>query len=227
VYIDGFNLYYGCLKSNPHLRWLDIESLVVQLCREQNPSQHVAAIYYFTAPVQAVLSKHGVDSCRAQQDYWLALQAHSSDRLTLVKGKFLIASKSYHRDATPVNFDEKVQVLRAEEKQSDVNIAVQMLLDSFDGHCDQQVLLSNDSDCAPVLKAIKSRHPHMRLGVITPLRGHSREGIRPSGELSQCADWVRSRISEQQLVANQLPSTVKTRKRGISRPRRWQNLAAL
>ena len=26
VYVDGFNLYYGCLKGSPH-KWLDLETL--------------------------------------------------------------------------------------------------------------------------------------------------------------------------------------------------------
>jgi hypothetical protein len=26
VYIDGFNLYYGCLKGTPH-KWLDLDAL--------------------------------------------------------------------------------------------------------------------------------------------------------------------------------------------------------
>ncbi len=28
IYIDGFNLYYGLLKPNPALRWLDLAALV-------------------------------------------------------------------------------------------------------------------------------------------------------------------------------------------------------
>jgi len=33
-FIDGFNLYYGALKPNPRLRWLDLEVS----CRRSTPS---------------------------------------------------------------------------------------------------------------------------------------------------------------------------------------------
>jgi len=29
VYIDGYNLYYGCLKNSPH-KWLDVRALLAK-----------------------------------------------------------------------------------------------------------------------------------------------------------------------------------------------------
>src|SRR5215203_357311 len=48
VYIDGFNLFYGCLKGSPY-KWLDIEAL----CRRLLPRDHINRIRYFTALVTA------------------------------------------------------------------------------------------------------------------------------------------------------------------------------
>jgi hypothetical protein len=48
VYVDGFNLYYGCLKGSPY-KWLDLEIL----CRVLLPSDQISKIRYFTAKVSA------------------------------------------------------------------------------------------------------------------------------------------------------------------------------
>lgn len=44
VYVDGFNLYYGCVKGTPY-RWLDL----ARLCRVLLPSHEIHRIRYFTA----------------------------------------------------------------------------------------------------------------------------------------------------------------------------------
>ena len=48
VYIDGFNLYYGCLKRTPH-RWLDLQAF----CERMLPKDDVTKVRYFTALVSA------------------------------------------------------------------------------------------------------------------------------------------------------------------------------
>ena len=48
VYVDGFNLYYGCVRGTPY-KWLDI----AELFRRLLPPNDLRAIKYFTARVQA------------------------------------------------------------------------------------------------------------------------------------------------------------------------------
>ena len=48
VYIDGFNLYYGCLKGTPY-KWLDPAALARRLL----PADTIKRIRYFTAKVQS------------------------------------------------------------------------------------------------------------------------------------------------------------------------------
>jgi len=50
VYVDGFNLYYGCLKGSP-FKWLDL----VSFCRRLLPPEknQLQRIRYFTAKVRA------------------------------------------------------------------------------------------------------------------------------------------------------------------------------
>ena len=48
IYVDGFNLYYGCLKGTPY-RWLDLQAFAQKML----PRDEIAGIKYFTAIVDA------------------------------------------------------------------------------------------------------------------------------------------------------------------------------
>jgi hypothetical protein len=48
VYVDAFNLYYGCLKGTPY-RWLDLAAL----CRRLLPNDEINRVRYFAALVSA------------------------------------------------------------------------------------------------------------------------------------------------------------------------------
>ncbi len=47
VYVDGFDLYYGCLRNTPY-RWLDIDKLLQIIL----PKNDITLIKYFTARVK-------------------------------------------------------------------------------------------------------------------------------------------------------------------------------
>lgn len=220
AYIDGFNLYFGSLKGTPY-RWLDLPTLVKQLCHEQNPNCELVAIKYYTADIKAKLSPHRNASCKAQQDYLLSLQAHSEAKnfkLEIIKGKYSIRVKEYYASQEPVDFDNKLSVWVAEEKQTDVAIAVDLLCDVLDNAYDQLVIFSNDSDLVPALRTVKLRWPSKTIGVVAPIRG---EGRQPSEDLKKIADWTRHGIRENELASSQLPDKVQTRKRAVSKPEHW------
>lgn len=222
VYVDGFNLYFGCLKNTSH-KWLDLQKLIERLCREQNPSAEILSIKYFTAEISPRLSPRGEQSYNAQRDYLLALKA-TGDQLEVILGKFFIcASSLYPREAgtrNPESFESKVDVWRPEEKQTDVNIALHMLCDAQDSICDQQVLVTNDSDLSPILNQLRIRYPDITQGVISPIP-QGRVDRRPSSELKQRANWIRSHIKASELQDAQLPPFVLTRKRKIEKPDHW------
>jgi uncharacterized LabA/DUF88 family protein len=150
VYIDGFNLYFGCLRHTP-FKWLDVAKLAERLSREQNPSANIIEVKYFTADIKTKIERRGHASYKAQQDYLMALKSET-DNLSIIKGKYFITKSSYCRHADPVPFDDVVDVWRPEEKQTDVNIALHMLCDATDAKCEQMILFSNDSDLPPVLR---------------------------------------------------------------------------
>ncbi|MGH1361638.1 MAG: NYN domain-containing protein [Burkholderiaceae bacterium] len=219
VYVDGFNLYFGCLKSNKARRWLDIQKLFNRLCHENDPLSDVVEIKYFTAPIKSKLSPRGAVSSEAQSIYLRALEKHCQ-RLTVVLGHYQIVRNTLLLDQSPINFDQKVAVIRPEEKQTDVNIAVHMLCDAAEELCDQQVLVTNDTDCVPILKAIREKYPSIRLGVIAPLPDGEKER-RPSAELVHLSDWSRNSFRDEELRDSQLPDIVKTKKRYLRKPSHW------
>jgi hypothetical protein len=80
IYVDGFNLYYGCCKATPY-KWLDLAALGAQLL----PGQAVQDIRYFTAEVNLGPSDPG--QIVRQETYIRALR--TIPNLTIKKGFFL------------------------------------------------------------------------------------------------------------------------------------------
>ena len=49
AYIDGYNLYYGLLKGEAHIKWLDLRALVSAMFKEEH---ELLAVKFFTAHVR-------------------------------------------------------------------------------------------------------------------------------------------------------------------------------
>src|SRR6266446_1339293 len=118
VYIDGFNLYYGCIRGTPH-RWLDI----AVLCARLLPKNKVHRIRYFTA---LVTPRPSDPQQRNQQEIYIRA-LRTIPNLTIYFGSFL-ATKVRMRRADGHGF---VKVLKSEEKGSDVNLASHLLIDCY------------------------------------------------------------------------------------------------
>ena len=69
VYVDGFNLYYGCLKRS-RWKWLDLVALFERVLQ---PHHEIAAVKYFTARVSGT---PGDPSTPQRQDVYLRALKH-------------------------------------------------------------------------------------------------------------------------------------------------------
>jgi len=192
-------------------------ALAKRLCTEQNPKSEIIAIKYFTADIKAKLSTRGDASWAAQQDYLQALKKHIPC-IQIIKGSYAISKAKYHAYTDPIDFDTKHTVWRAEEKQTDVNIAIHMVIDAIDDKCEQAVLFSNDTDLVLALQTVRERKPNIIVGTIAPIRGEERQA---SVELSKHSHWTRHGIRVDELTSSQLPNTVLTRKRLVTKPDHW------
>lgn len=226
VYVDGYNLYYGRIRGTA-FKWLDPVALSERLLKEQDPSSSVSALRYFSAHCLARFATHGQASVLAQQSYLRALVARHHPRLTIQLG-----SHSFDRNGAllpayvegqPFDRSNRVRVWKLEEKQTDVNLALAMYRDACSGEFEQLVVVSNDSDVAPALKAIRSDFPALALGVVTPKHppDSDRTHRNTLSSLSDLADWTRHYLRDEELAACQLPARVPTGKRPIDKPVHW------
>jgi hypothetical protein len=112
VYVDGFNLYYGCLKGTPH-RWLDLGALCSQMLR---PHQRIVGIKYFTAWVQPRAGNP--QQAQRQQVYLRALE--TVPNLSIHLGRFLSRPAVRRLEKPPKRGNPYRSVWITEEKGSDV-----------------------------------------------------------------------------------------------------------
>ena len=135
IYIDGFNLYYGCLRGTPY-RWLDLDAL----CHRLFPQDTIHRIRYFTARV----SGRGSDpqAPLRQQFYLRALE--TIPHLTVHLGHFLTHPTRMPLAHPRPGGSQTVEVIKTEEKGSDVNLASYLLLDGFRNDFETAVVVSND-----------------------------------------------------------------------------------
>jgi hypothetical protein len=145
AYIDGFNLFYGSLKGTNN-KWLDLWSLCESLL---NHNQGLVAVKYFSARVGAF-----IDNFERPEKQKVYLQALSlNPKIEIKLGYF-----SLHRVRMP-DADEfengkikLLDVMKTEEKGTDVNLAVQLVSDAYQDKFDYGMLFSNDSVWLYLLK---------------------------------------------------------------------------
>jgi uncharacterized LabA/DUF88 family protein len=192
VYVDGFNLYYGCLKNSPY-KWLDLKQLFVHLLKLNH---EILRIKYFTAMVSS--PPNDPQKAARQEVYLRALRAYIPE-IEIYLGHFL--SKPVRAPLTnPTGRQRYAEVIRTEEKGSDVNLAVHLLNDAWLDEFDCAVVASNDSDLAESMRLVKSRGKI--LGLITPGKR------RTSRQLRSYATFVKSIRSGGVLEASQLPDPI-------------------
>lgn len=169
IYIDGFNLYYGCLKGKPG-KWLN----PFALCSNLLPRNQIDLVRYFTAKVSA--RPNDPDQPNRQQTYFRALE--TVPEIAIHLGHFL---------THPVTMPDAIawqqgrylarNVIKTEEKGSDVNLATWLLMDAFDDLFDCAVIVSNDSDLKTPIHQVRHRFGKT-IGILNPQSNVS-QALRP------------------------------------------------
>lgn len=205
VYVDGFNLYYGALKRT-RFKWLDIEKLC-SLILKQTP---IAKIKYFTARVTA--RPNDPDQSVRQEIYFRALS--TNPKVEIHFGHFLThAVRMPLCDVSGAPTGRYAEVLKTEEKGSDVNLASHLLLDAHLANFDQAIIISNDSDLLTPIRFVR-RTFRKRVGVLNPHQ-------RASQVLQREAHFLRP-IRAGALAAAQLPEQMSDSNGTFTRPARWK-----
>jgi uncharacterized LabA/DUF88 family protein len=195
VYVDGFNLYYGAVKDTPY-KWLDLKALFTRILRPENK---ILAIKYYTAKVSARPDDPGAPT--RQTIFLDALRAQIPE-LEITLGHFL-QSTVRMRLARPRPWRKTEEVIKTEEKGSDVNLALHVLNDAWENRYDCAVICSNDSDLREALRLVKTRH---KKKVVLVVPGDPAQ--RPAAiQLKRYAN-AEIRITQADLAASQLPSPI-------------------
>jgi len=163
VYIDGLNLYYGALKRTRY-RWLDLRAL----CQKYLPHHNIGRIKYFTARISG---RPGDPDAPNRQNLYLRALA-TLPEVDVIFGSFQVKPVRMAL-ANPGPSDPKtVEVMRTDEKGSDVNLATHMLVDCFEGRFQVAVVVSNDSDLLLPIQTVRSRG--CLVGLLNPQHRPSR-----------------------------------------------------
>ena len=205
VHVDGYNLYYSCLRGTPH-KWLD----PLALARALLPRNAIDKLRYFTAQVSA--RPHDPDQPVRQQIYFRALGTVPEIEVHL--GHFLTHEVTMPDAAAwQTGRYRAVRVMKTEEKGSDVNLASRLLVDAFDDAFDVAVIVSNDSDLKEPIRLVRERFGK-RIVLLGP------KGRRISGALRPLADYVRQ-FGPSALARAQFPAELADATGGFHKPARW------
>jgi hypothetical protein len=200
VYVDGFNLYYGAVKGTPY-RWLDL----AKLCALLLPRDSIHRIRYYTALVR---SRPGDPGKRTRQLVYLrALQ--TIPHLSLHYGHYLTHPVRMPLATNPA---QTIDVLKTEEKGSDVNLATHLLWDGFRNDYEIAIVLSNDSDLVEPIRIVQ-RELRKPVGILNPQK-------HPSVELRQEARFFKT-IRAAAVAASQFPTTLTDAQGTFHKPKQW------
>lgn len=206
VYVDGFNLYYGCLKGTPY-KWLDLDALSRRLVRQGS----VNRIRYFTARITGL--PDDPDAPSRQDSYLRALLTFP--HITIHFGRFQMKVARMPLAFPPRDAPRTVEVIKTEEKGSDVNLATALLLDTFRRDCDSALVISNDADLAEPIWAV--RHElGVPIGVANPYP-YERRAL----DLIAARPTFLRQINVGVLKTCQLPELLHDEQGKIRRPDRW------
>lgn len=197
VYVDGFNLYHG-LHDSARCRWLWLD--LVALARSLRPRSSLVTVRYYTAPV---LGEPAAQS--RQQTYWDALVAKNGPSIEITHGRYQTKQKRCRTCGA--------QWVEREEKETDVNIAVGLVMDTALGLMDSALLVSADSDLAPAVRAAWSLRPALFLAAAFPPKRFSAElkALMPAS----------FHISPTKIRGAFLPALVSDGQRTLLRPQKW------
>jgi uncharacterized LabA/DUF88 family protein len=213
VYIDGLNLYYGLLRGTA-FKWLDLYKLFQD--HVLGASTCVEKVRYYTAPVKGSASDDPASPQR-QQIYLRALKAYLGDRVEITQGSIVRTTPTLRLlNAIHECSVSKVRVVQFTEKETDVNLAADLISDACLGRCEQAVICSNDRDLVGALTAVRRDHPDVVIGLVAPVS----EQCYVSRYLRKLVHW-RKVLSSVHIASAQLPEKIPGTP--LRRPDAWRH----
>lgn len=185
--VDGFNLYHSLRdaekKTGVSAKWLDLRAFCQAHLQFFGKEARLEEIHYFSAYAAHLASRNPDVVTRHQ----ILVRAFEHSGVKVEMGRF--KAKDVHCYLC------KGKMVRHEEKETDVAIAVRLVELLVSDRCDLAVVLTGDTDIAPGIRTAKRLAPTKRIAVVAPYG-------RANSELKQIADHyikVRAEIYAQHL----------------------------
>ncbi|EOX3604326.1 NYN domain-containing protein, partial [Escherichia coli] len=173
-------------------------------------------INYYTARISGRIDS---DAPRRQQIYFNALK--SIDNLSIHYGTFSV-NESRMFLVQPLDFkhhlknpNQKIKfanVLKTEEKGSDVNLGCHLVRDGFQGKYEKAVIITNDTDLAEPMRVVKSELS-LYIELLSPVN-------KPARTLSAICDKV-TLISDQSIADSQFEDVIVVGEKTVTKPAQW------
>lgn len=187
--IDGFNLYHAldysdeCKPPTKYRRykWLNLWKFASLYVGKLDTLERVILFTAFATWDQQKVARHKI-----------FIRANESVGVSVVYGEFKRKDKHCHLC--------KKSYSTFEEKQTDVNIALQLFQLAIQDQYDRAVIVSGDTDLIPAIKAVRATFPHKQIGVIIPIG-------RSSEDMVKNTDF-RFRMREYHLSSSRFPDQV-------------------
>jgi hypothetical protein len=209
VYIDGLNLYHRKLKQKPHLKWLN----PLDLCRLSLPDYEVIKVKYFTSNVLGSMSDALAPT--RQKTYLRALASLGSN-FEIFMGrsvKDVRLARAYPQQQMPSGEAFKHKTIQSIEKESDVALAVQLVIDATKNRADAYFLMSNDSDFVPAIRYVTDECEGV-IGLISPTTNVNK--------YLSILQWHSVRfVMDSNLKQSQFSDSLTDRWGEISKPNTW------
>ena len=155
-FFDGFNIFHSLKYKYRKYLWLDYRKLAEVLTPKTRTLKNVVL---FTAYAKWMPESH-----KRHETYLSALRARNVE---IIWGKFYLKERKCHLCGSTYKTHE--------EKQTDVNIASNLLTWAMQDRFDEIVLGTGDSDVIPALKALNSEFPHKLITILFPIGRRSME----------------------------------------------------
>lgn len=150
VYVDGFNLFHAIDELGRNdLKWLDLDALSQSVLRK---NEKLVEVKYFSAYptwIQEALNTH--------RRYTKALEQVG---VTLVMGRF--KNKYVKCQKCGRRYTTK------EEKETDVNLAVHLVVDGMKDRYDRAIVITADTDMGAGVDMARHEQPTKEISVMAP-----------------------------------------------------------
>jgi uncharacterized LabA/DUF88 family protein len=187
AFIDGFNLYHAVDDlAQHHLKWVNLRKVAAIFSpADMHDLTHVL---YFSA-----YAKWRPSAMRRHTENVSALETVG---VRPVMGRFMDKERKCRKCGDTFTVPE--------EKRTDVNIALQVVMHAIVDNYDRALLFTGDSDQVPTVELVRQLFPSKEVVVVAP------PGRKPGYDLVAAAGGQRSarRLTVQQMYECLLPETV-------------------